>query len=124
MKTLRILMIALLFTAFSVESYALIDDCPCRRRVVKKIVKPRPVYRAPVKRVTLFDDTPYIPEDLGCRRPGMQQVVNYDLKVMPNPVQQILNVISFLEYSGIDDEAQAFLYSVYLLLAGVEQILH
>ena len=94
-------MIALLFTAFSVESYALIDDCPCRRRVVKKIVKPRPVYRAPVKRVTLFDDTPYIPEDLGCRRPGMQQVVNYDLKVMPNPVQQKLNVISFLEYSGM-----------------------
>ncbi len=94
-------MIALLFTSFSVESYALIDDCPCRRRVVKKVVKPRPIYKAPVKRFGIFNDIPYIPEDIGCRRPGIQQVVSYQIKVMPNPVQKNLNVISFLEYSGI-----------------------
>lgn len=93
-------MMALLFTAFSLESYALIDDCPCRRRVVKKIVKPKPIYRAPVKRFGLFDDIPYIPEDATCRRPGIQQMVNYQLKIMPNPVQKRLNVISYLEYSG------------------------
>ncbi|MCX6285347.1 MAG: hypothetical protein NTW31_14065 [Bacteroidetes bacterium] len=102
MKTLRFLMIALLFTAFSVESYALIDDCPCRRRVIKKIVKPKPiVYKAPVKRYSLFQDMPYIPEDQGCSRPGIKQVVNYQLKVMPNPVQQRLNVISFIQDSGM-----------------------
>ena len=31
----------------------------------------------------------------------MQQVENYQLKVNPNPVQKILNVISFIDYSGI-----------------------
>jgi len=91
---------ALLLTAFSVESYAQIDDCPCRRKVVKKVFKPKPVYRAPEKRVTLFDDTPYIPEDVTCRRPGINQLENYQLKIMPNPVQEKLNVISYLEYSG------------------------
>lgn len=101
MKTLRFLMIAFLFTAFSAESYALIDDCPCRRKVVKKIVKVKPVvYKAPEKRFGIFSDIPYIPEDMGCRRPGIQQVVNYQIKVMPNPVQKKLNVISYIQYAG------------------------
>jgi hypothetical protein len=101
MKTLRFLMIVLLFTAFSAESYALIDDCPCRRRVVKKIVKVKQiVYKVHVQRFGIFDEIPWVPEDFGCRRPGIQQVVSYQLKVMPNPVQKRLNVISYLEYSG------------------------
>lgn len=86
---------------FSVETYALTDDCPCRRRIVKKVIKQRIVYKAPVKRFSIFDETPYIPEDFGCRRPAMQQLVNYQLKVMPNPVQQRLNVISYIEDSGM-----------------------
>jgi len=101
MKRLRFLMIALLFTAYSAESYALKDDCPCRRKVVKKIVKVKPVeYKVPVKRFGIFDEVPWVPEDFGCRRPGIQQVECYQLKVMPNPVQRKLNVISYLEYSG------------------------
>ena len=94
-------MVVLLFTSYSVESYSLIDDCPCRRKVVKKVVKQKPVYRAPVKGFGIFDSIPYIPEDFGCRRPGMQQKVSYQLKIMPNPVQERLNVISYVEYSGI-----------------------
>ncbi len=101
MRTLRFLMIAFLFTSISVESYALVDDCPCRRKVVKKVVKQKPVYKAPVKKFGIFDSIPYIPEDLGCRRPGIQQVVSYQVKVMPNPVQEKLNVISFIEYAGM-----------------------
>jgi hypothetical protein len=31
----------------------------------------------------------------------MQQIVNYKLKVNPNPVKNILNVISFMDYSGM-----------------------
>ena len=100
MKTLRFLTIALLFTSFSVQSFALIDDCPCRRKVVKKVEKKVIVWKAPVKRFTLFDSLIVPPEDLGCRRAGMQQVVNYQLKFMPNPVQKELNVVSFIEYSG------------------------
>jgi len=101
MKTLRFLMFAILFTAFSVESYALIDDCPCRRKVVKKVVKVKTVvYKAPTNRFTIFTEIPYVPEDFGCRRPSIQQVTCYQLKVMPNPVQKELNVISYIEYSG------------------------
>jgi hypothetical protein len=101
MKTLRFLMLALLFTALSVESIALTDDCPCRRRIIKKVEKPKPVVKAPEKRFTIFDDIQYIPEDRECRRPGIQQVVSYQIKVMPNPVQEKLNVISFIEYEGM-----------------------
>ena len=97
-------MIALLFTSFTVESYALIDDCPCRRKVIKKEVKKVVVrvWKAPVRRFTLFDSLIVPPEDFGCRRAGMQQVVSYQLKVMPNPVQKKLNVISFInDYTGM-----------------------
>lgn len=101
MKTLRFLMLAILFTAFSVESYALIDDCPCRRKVIKKVIKVKPVvYKAPENRFNIFSEIPYVPEDFGCRRPGIQQVTCYQLKVMPNPVQKELNVISYIEYAG------------------------
>lgn len=100
MRTLRFLTIALLFTSFSVQSFALIDDCPCRRKVIKKVEKKVIIWKAPVKRFTLFDSLIVPPEDFGCRRAGMQQVENFQLKVMPNPVQRLLNVISFLEYSG------------------------
>lgn len=100
MKTLRFLTIALLLAAYSVESYALIDDCPCRRKVIKKVEK-KVVYKAPAPRFTIFNDIPFIPEDKECRRPGIQQVVSYQIKVMPNPVQEKLNVISFIEYSGM-----------------------
>jgi len=101
MKTLRFLILALLFTAFSVESYALIDDCPCRRKVVKKVVKVKTVvYKVPTNRFTIFTQIPYVPENFGCSRPAMRQVENYQLKVMPNPVQKELNVISYIEYSG------------------------
>lgn len=101
MKTLQFLMIALLFTSISVESYALIDDCPCRRKVIKKIVKVKPVvYKIPENRFTIFTEIPDVPEDFGCRRLGIRQVENYQLKVMPNPVQKELNVISYLEYAG------------------------
>jgi hypothetical protein len=101
MKTLRFLLLASLLMAFSVESYALIDDCPCRRKVVKKIPKPKPVvYKAPENKFGIFTEIPYVPEDFGCRRPAIQQVTCYQLKVMPNPVQKKLNVISYLEDSG------------------------
>jgi hypothetical protein len=102
MKTLRFLILIILFASYSAESYAYIDDCPCRRRVIKKVEKKViHVWKVPVKRFSIFDSLVVPPEDLGCRRAGMQQVVNYQLKVNPNPVQKILNVISFIEYSGM-----------------------
>ena len=101
MKTLRFLTLALLFASFSMESYAIIDDCPCRRRVVKKVVKKEvKVTKVAVRTFSIFTETPFEPELIGCRKAGMPQVTCYQLKVMPNPVQKILNVISFLEYSG------------------------
>jgi hypothetical protein len=107
MKTLRFLILALLFASFSAESYAIIDDCPCRKKVVKKSEKKKAekkivhVWKVPVRRFTIFDSLIVPPEDLGCRIAGMQQVENYQLKVNPNPVQKILNVISFIDYSGM-----------------------
>lgn len=95
-------MMALAFTALSLESFTIVDDCPCRRRVVKKVVKKQvAVIRVPVSHFSLFDSLVVPPEDFGCKRAGMQQVVNYRLKIMPNPVKEKLNVISFLEYDGM-----------------------
>ena len=73
MKTLRFLILALLFASFSAESYAIIDDCPCRKKVVKKQKEKAEkkivhVWKVPVNRFTIFDSLIVPPEDLGCRK--------------------------------------------------------
>jgi hypothetical protein len=105
MKILRFLVLTLLLASLSAESYAIKDDCPCRKKVVRKTVKSERkimhVWKVPVKRVTLFDSLIVPPETFACKTAGMQQVVNYKLKINPNPVRNILNVVSFIQYSGM-----------------------
>jgi hypothetical protein len=107
-KILRFLVLSLLFTSLSAESYVIKDDCPCRKKVAgktqQKIIMEKKLihtWKVPVRRVTLFDSIIVPPEDFGCYTSGMQQIVNYKLKVNPNPVKNILNVISFMDYSGM-----------------------
>jgi hypothetical protein len=96
MKNLVIIILVLLFQATSLSVIAQVDDCPCRPRrvkvaVVKKKVEPP---KRIVKKHPLFQEyTMGFLNDFTCPRGYMDEVENLQMKIMPNPVDDILNII-------------------------------
>jgi hypothetical protein len=103
MKIRLMLLISLIITIPVFTVYAADDDCPCRKKpkpavVVKK--KPAPAPVRVFKTNPLFDDNFRVPENTLCPGSTMSQKENVQLKVMPNPVRETLNVIYNTSYTA------------------------
>lgn len=92
---LRMLFPLILLCSFSLTVKAVDDDCPCRRRLVKKVeVRKQPevrVVKVPIRRSPLFLDLK-VPDENLCRG-TLRERQNFKVKIMPNPVLKRINVI-------------------------------
>jgi len=97
MKTRLNIFLAILFTSFYMAGFAADDDCPCRKKV--KIIIEKPVVKvvpAPVKQYKtypLFGKGFEVPVPNMCAGGMMRPVENLQFRIMPNPVDQTLNLI-------------------------------
>lgn len=97
MKTRLNLILAIVFTTCYMAVIAADDDCPCRKKPKIIIVPPvKVVPPAPVKQFktyALFDKGFDVPDPNMCAGGMMRPKENLAFRIMPNPVDQTLNVI-------------------------------
>ncbi len=97
MKTRLNIVLAILFATFYMAGFAADDDCPCRKKV--KIIIEKPVVKvipAPVKQYKTYQLFPKgfeVPDPNMCAGGMMRPKENLQFRIMPNPVDQTLNVI-------------------------------
>jgi hypothetical protein len=101
MKTRYFFFLVLLFSISASFAFAAEDDCPCRKKVVKIIPKPK-VKPAPVKQYNRYELYPggiHPPPPLAdC--PNQRAVHQRDdmrVKILPNPTMEILNLVYTIE---------------------------
>jgi len=104
MKTRLNIVLAILFASFYTAGFAADDDCPCRKKpkiiIEKEVVR---VVTAPVRQYRtyqLFGKGFIVPEPNMCAGGMMRPKENLQIRIMPNPVDQTLNVIYSTEKPG------------------------
>jgi len=111
MKSWVITILILLFTGFWSVGMAGNDDCPCRKKKpkVKKYSVVKTKKTGAVKSITSFDKKwdryllypygyYYLPQEVDYSYGKMKEIENFKVKIMPNPVSSILNVIYNMDY--------------------------
>ncbi len=102
MKTSLLLSLIILFSISTLLAIGQEDDCPCRKKIVKIIPKPVKVKPAPVKQ---YDRYIMYPDGINPPPPftdcpnerAVHQRDNMKVKVLPNPVMEILNLVYTIE---------------------------
>lgn len=102
MKTSIFLTLAILFSISISKVMGQEDDCPCRKKIVKIIPKPVKVKPTPVKQYDRYEMYPggINPPPLFADCPNeraVHQRDNMEVKILPNPVIKILNLVYTIE---------------------------
>lgn len=102
MKTSFFFTLTLLFSISLTLAMGQEDDCPCRKKIIKIIPKPVKVKPAPVKQYARYEMYPGginpPPPFADCRNErAVHQRDNMKVKILPNPVMEILNLVYTIE---------------------------
>jgi len=105
MKNLIIGCMILLFGLSNLGVLAQDDDCPCRRKVVTKVVtekkKAEPPKKPEIKNPLFIDFYSQRYEESNCPKGLLKEYESYKVKIMPNPVMDILNIIYTTPYKSL-----------------------
>ncbi len=98
MKNLITGVLIILSGLISLSVFAQDDDCPCRKKIVTKVTvkkKVEPPKKPEIRNPLFLDFYSRTPEEITCPSGLMKEVQSYKVRIMPNPVLDILNIIYY-----------------------------